>query len=259
MRRRATLMAAAWAACAGVGAADVSGPAPAAAGASAAATAAAPLVRLFELRVDPARMAAFEAVGRANVTASIEQEPGVLAMHATRPRGDASRTWVVEVYADEAALNAHAASAHFKRFLAESDPLLTGKRLVAIEAQFAAEQGGPLRALTGDAAARARLTEFVARGDLAADFRRRLLGQLQASLQREPGLRTVVAATLQGKPAQWRVLEVYADAAAASAARQSREAQAFDGETRAMVMDVQRTDLEPIALAGKGGLRFTGR
>src|SRR5688500_18184713 len=94
------------------------------------AAAAQPVVRMFEMQTDPARISEFDAVGRTNMDASIRLEPGVRAMHAVTRRDTPGSVVVLEIYDDENAYERHIATPHFETFLESSRPLVVSKKLV---------------------------------------------------------------------------------------------------------------------------------
>ena len=91
--------------------------------------------RQARLEIDPARRDAYLALLREEIEASIRLEPGVLMLHATSPKGAPHRVELLEVYASQAAYEAHIASPHFLKYkagtldmvlsleLAEADPI----------------------------------------------------------------------------------------------------------------------------------------
>lgn len=76
-------------------------------------TRSAPLVRMAELEIDPAQLDAYRALLAEEIEASVAIEPGVLALNAVAVRNDPARFTILEIYADEAAYEAHLRSPHF--------------------------------------------------------------------------------------------------------------------------------------------------
>jgi (4S)-4-hydroxy-5-phosphonooxypentane-2,3-dione isomerase len=67
---------------------------------------------VVELEIEPDRLEEFLEVVRAHGARSREREPGCLRFDCLRPREAQSRVILVEVYADDAALESHWASDH---------------------------------------------------------------------------------------------------------------------------------------------------
>lgn len=76
-----------------------------------------PKIGLFELETTPERLSEFMAIGTDNLSNSQKLEPGTLAMFFTSAEDKPAQTFVLEIYANEAAYEAHANSAHFKEFV----------------------------------------------------------------------------------------------------------------------------------------------
>ncbi|MBW8841410.1 MAG: antibiotic biosynthesis monooxygenase [Sphingomonadales bacterium] len=75
-----------------------------------------PVVRLAELDIDPAQLGPYRALLREEIDISIRTEPGVLMLYAVAIRGTPNHTRLMEVYADQAAYEAHIASPHFRKY-----------------------------------------------------------------------------------------------------------------------------------------------
>ena len=94
------------------------------------------IVRVARLEIDPARRDAYLSLLTEEIEASIRLEPGVIMLHATSPRSAPHRIELLEVYASQAAYEAHIASPHFLKYksathdmvlsleLAEAEPIL---------------------------------------------------------------------------------------------------------------------------------------
>ena len=99
-----------------------------------------PVVRLAELRIDPGRLEEYKAALREEIETSIRLEPGVLTLYAVSVKGDPAQIRLFEMYADEAAYEAHLQAPHFKKYksgtlgmvmslvLVETDPNLLGAK-----------------------------------------------------------------------------------------------------------------------------------
>ncbi len=76
-----------------------------------------------------------EAVGEGLAVnqAASRQEPGVIEWTAFRSPDDPRRFLLYELYVDAAGLEAHRASAHFQRYVAEVVPLLESREFAAWE------------------------------------------------------------------------------------------------------------------------------
>ncbi len=62
-----------------------------------------PVIRIAELEIDPAQMAAYSAAVKEEMEESIRVEPGVLALYAVSIKGQPNHLRFFEMYADQAA------------------------------------------------------------------------------------------------------------------------------------------------------------
>jgi quinol monooxygenase YgiN len=98
------------------------------------------VVRLAELHIDPGQIEDYNAALREEIEASIRLEPGVLTLYAVSVKGDPAQIRIFEIYADQAAYEAHLQSPHFQKYktgtqgmvrslvLVETDPILLGAK-----------------------------------------------------------------------------------------------------------------------------------
>jgi quinol monooxygenase YgiN len=89
-----------------------------------------PFVRIAELEIDPAQLDSFKAAVKEEIETSVRVEPGVLAIYAVAEKNNSSKLRFFEMYADQAAYNAHRESAHFKKYAATSKDMITSRRLI---------------------------------------------------------------------------------------------------------------------------------
>lgn len=76
------------------------------------------LVRMAELEIEPARLAEYIALLAEEIRQSVLLEPGVLALHAVALQDDPASIRILEIYADQAAYEAHLISPHFLAYKA---------------------------------------------------------------------------------------------------------------------------------------------
>ena len=101
-----------------------------------------PLVRIAELQIDPAQLAPYTAALKTEITQSVQTEPGVLALYAVAETQDPTRIRLFEIYADEAAYQAHLQSAHFKHYKVATEAMVRSLRLVEGDAGVDGGEGG---------------------------------------------------------------------------------------------------------------------
>ncbi|MBB6367460.1 quinol monooxygenase YgiN [Xanthomonas sacchari] len=89
----------------------------------------APIMRIIEFVLAADDVHSILEAGRENIAASVRDEPGVLSMHCAVDKDDPTKLYVVEVYRDQAAYQAHVESAHFKIFLAATQGKVISRRV----------------------------------------------------------------------------------------------------------------------------------
>jgi len=89
-----------------------------------------PLVRMAELEIDPSELDQYRAAVAEEIETSIRMEPGVLAIYAVSVKDSPSHLRFFEIYADEAAYKGHLDSAHFKRYVDVTRPMILSRKLL---------------------------------------------------------------------------------------------------------------------------------
>jgi len=99
-------------------------------GGIAAAETPAPLVRIAELEIDPAQLEKYKAAVKEEMEVSVRVEPGVLAIYSVALKEDESKLRFFEIYADEAAYQAHIASPHFRKYVEITKDMIRSRKLI---------------------------------------------------------------------------------------------------------------------------------
>lgn len=89
-----------------------------------------PIMRIVEFVCAPNAIQRIIEAGRMNIEASVRDEPGVLSMYCAVDKIDPTILYVVEVYRDQAAYQAHVESGHFKAFLAAIHGKVKSRRVM---------------------------------------------------------------------------------------------------------------------------------
>ena len=102
-------------------------------GREAAAQAGAVYINAVDLDINPADTAKFLEFVKENGAASVK-EPGCHEFNITVLAKDPNHVFLYEVYDNEAALNSHRATDHFKKFAAATASMVTGRNVRAMSA-----------------------------------------------------------------------------------------------------------------------------
>ena len=89
-----------------------------------------PVVRIAELEIDPAQLESYKAVVKEEMEISVRVEPGVLAIYAVAEKGKPTMIRFFEMYADEAAYNAHRESPHFRKYVEATKDMIVSRKLI---------------------------------------------------------------------------------------------------------------------------------
>lgn len=89
-----------------------------------------PFVRIAELEIAPAQLAAFTAAVKVEMETSIRVEPGVIAIYSVAEKDNPTRLRFFEIYADAAAYDAHIKSPHFRKYFDTTKDMITARKLI---------------------------------------------------------------------------------------------------------------------------------
>jgi quinol monooxygenase YgiN len=89
-----------------------------------------PFVRIAELEIVPAQLERYKAAVKEEMETSVRVEPGVLAIYAVAEKDNPSKLRFFEMYANEAAYNAHRESAHFKKYAETTKNMIISRKLI---------------------------------------------------------------------------------------------------------------------------------
>jgi quinol monooxygenase YgiN len=92
------------------------------------------LVRIAELEIDPAHLAAYAAAVTEEIEESIRVEPGVLAIYAVALKERPDQLRFFEIYADDEAYRKHIDSPHFRKYVEATKPMIGSRVLVETQA-----------------------------------------------------------------------------------------------------------------------------
>jgi len=90
-------------------------------------------VRVADIEVDPEQRDAFISAVKEEMDESVRVEPGVLALYAVAERDFPSRLRFFEIYASEAAYDAHVESSHFRRYQTTTESMVRSRSLIETE------------------------------------------------------------------------------------------------------------------------------
>lgn len=91
------------------------------------------IVRIAELEIDPAQLAAYKLALEEEIETSIRVEPGVLALYAVSVKEHPEQIRLFEMYKDASSYASHLQSPHFKAYKARTQSMVKNLRLIETE------------------------------------------------------------------------------------------------------------------------------
>ena len=91
------------------------------------------VVRIAELEIVPSRIADYKSLLAEEIAASIDREPGVLMLHAVSIKTAPHHIRLLEVYASQAAYEAHIQTPHFLKYKTATASMVAALRLIEVD------------------------------------------------------------------------------------------------------------------------------
>jgi len=88
------------------------------------------VVRIAQLEIDSAQLPAYTTAVKEEMEDAVRLEPGVIAIYAVAEKSDPSKLHFFEIYTSEDAYAQHRESPHFKKYLAATQPMIRGRKLI---------------------------------------------------------------------------------------------------------------------------------
>ena len=89
-------------------------------------------VQIAEIDIDPAQLAAYKAALAEHTEAALRLEPDVLTLYSVARQDNPAHITVFEVYRDRAAYLSHLQAAHFLKYKATVEKMVTSLKLIAV-------------------------------------------------------------------------------------------------------------------------------
>ena len=100
-------------------------------------------VLIVEFELKPEDADRFHGLIAENARASVANEPGCLQFDVVRPQDTPSRLFLYEVYADQAAFDAHIKMPHVAAFFAQAKPMIVSQKATRLDRLTAAAKKAP--------------------------------------------------------------------------------------------------------------------
>lgn len=214
---------------------------------------AAPMMNVFELGVK--NTAQYDKVAEHNITMSLQNEKGTLAMYSVKAKADPNLAYMVEIYADENAYEIHRTSPQYQAFLNASPEILTDhKKRIALNPQFLGDKKAQQ---TAEMRANLVIAEVEPQDNAA--FKAIISAKMAQSLKVEDGVLAMYAATFQDNPNKWLFFEIYASDEAYYNHRETPHFKDYIARTGEMVKAMKYVDIQAGLLGNRGELDFQAK
>ena len=214
---------------------------------------AAPIFNLFELGIQKEQTAAYDQIGENNIRTSLTKETGTLAMHSVKQKTNPQTAYMIEIYADDAAYQAHIQSPQYQKFREASPQILTDhKHKYNIEPQYLGDKKVEQNKNT-----RTNFVSVTVKPEANEPFAKIVKAEMSEFIAKENGVRAIYAATDKDQPNKWYFFEIYDDDAAYQSHRDSPHFQKYLKETAELLQDKTFTEITPTLLQNQGGLEYT--
>lgn len=212
-----------------------------------------PIVRFFELKTDIKEQTNYVQIGIENLTISIKNEKGTLAMYTSHKKDDNSLNYVFEIYENEDAYRIHTNSVHFKKFIEIAKTAVKERKIFETIPQFLAEKKEALFIEKAEEQ-KVILAEVIVLADKNKEFKKHVLEELKQVIEKEKDILLVYAVTLKAEPNKWFFFEIYKNNEAFLEHRNSDYVKKYIENTRDMVLSRNIMELVGDTLVNKGGL-----
>lgn len=215
-------------------------------------TQAAPLMNLFELGVAEGKTVKYDQVAKHNISTSIANEKGTLAMYSVKLQVNPEIAYILEIYADNTAYQIHRDSSQYQAFAKVFPEILTDhKKRTALVSQFLGD-----KKIKQTATTQTRLVNVTVKLEHNIQFSKIIQAEMAQSLKVEDGVLAMYVATKQDLPNDWIFFEIYADEAAYQAHRETPHFKDYLKQTDKMIADKHYTAIQTAYLGNQGQLHF---
>lgn len=209
-----------------------------------------PIFRMYKLMIDRTNRTVFAKEGTHNMTTSIQNEAGTLAMFATHEDGAGTTNYIFELYKDTDSYQVHADSPQFKQYGQVAQKILTGREVHELQLQFLNTKEAPLK-VSGVNDYAVHLSEITIAKQSGKSFQEKLQKALNDSIANETGTLACFAATTDDSQTDWIILSVYRDVSA-----QNEHAEKTNPELANLIVSQNNYQLHVDTMVSQGKLEF---
>lgn len=175
-----------------------------------------PIFRMYKLTISKDYREKFIEEGKHNLTTSIQNEPGTLAMYSSHEDKEGTTNYIFEIYQDIEHYQIHANSPQFKSYGEVAKQVLTGREIFELTPEFLfIDQGYQVSGLNNFVV---QLYDFTIDESKVKHIKHLLDEELVSSYDIAKGIATFHAAALNAEGTHWIFLVIYKDQAVVNVA-----------------------------------------
>ena len=170
----------------------------------------APSVGMYRFQVPTELQGPYNSTAIANLTTSMEKEPNTLSMNVAHVKGNPSESYVVEIYKDLAAIEAHRKSDQYQAFVNEVGSKLTNRKMYDVQSVLLFEKKDAL-SIVNDSKAVVTLTEFNVDSNDIDIVQRRYELDIERAVRDDAGYKAGYILRERNAKNHWYVIQIYSD------------------------------------------------
>ena len=215
----------------------------------------APSVNMYRVEVPAELQGTYNNVGVANLTASMEKEPNILSMNVAHVKGNPSESYVVEIYKDFAAIEAHRKSDQYQNFVNEVGSKLTNRKMYDVQSVLLFEKKDAL-SIVNDGKAVVTLTEFTVNSNDIDTVQRQYQLDIERAVRDDAGYKAGYVLRERNAKNHWYVFQIYSDQEALTKHLNSPGYRFMMSQIQGSLQNVTTKVLDGDVLVNHGGQAF---
>ena len=215
----------------------------------------APSVNMYRFAVPAELQGTYNNVGVANLTVSMEKEPNTLSMNVAHVKGNPSESYVVEVYKDLAAIEAHRKSDQYQAFVNEVGSKLTNRKMYDVQSVLLFEKKDAL-SIVNDGKAVVTLTEFTVNSNDIDTVQRQYQLDIERAVRDDAGYKAGYVLRERNVKNHWYVIQIYSNQDALTKHLNSPGYRFMMSQIQGSLQNVTTKVLDGDVLVNHGGQAF---
>ena len=215
----------------------------------------APSVGMYRYQVPTELQGIYNSASVTNLTASMEKEPNTLSMNVAHVKGNASESYVVEIYKDLAAIETHRKSDQYQAFVNEVGAKLTNRKMYDVQSVLLYEKKDAL-SIVNDGKAVVTLTEFTVNSNDTDTVQRQYQLDIERAVRDDAGYKAGYVLRERNVKNRWYVIQIYTNQEALTKHLNSPGYRFMMSQIQGSLQNVTTKVLDGDVLVNHGGQAF---